>query len=298
MLDRLTSMRVFLSVVRNGSFAQAAAELGMSRAMASKHVQALEERLGVRLFNRSTRITRLTEAGQRYQEQLGDVLAQLDLVESRLSEDTAGVRGLLSIAAPPLFGALYLAPVIAAFMAEYPEIRLRLTLTDREIDLVDEGIDVAISVRELTDSSNIARRLTAVRMTVCASPAYLATHGRPQRPEDLAGHNCLLFAEQPLRHGAEWRFARAGEPLSIRVQGDLVSNAGDALRNLARCDRGIVRLPHYIVSDDLAAGRLQAILSDFEPPLRPVHALYAHRVHQPGKLRAFLDFAGKALVTE
>lgn len=294
MLDRLTSMQVFLAVVRAGKFAKAAAELGLSRAMATKHVRALEDHLGVRLLNRSTRVTRLTEAGRRYYEQIGELLAQLDIVESRLSDDTAGVRGTLAMAAPPLFGALHLTPVIAAFLATYPEIRVRLTLTDRAIDLVEEGIDVAISVRELADSSYIARRLTAVRMTVCASPAYLALRGRPHQPRDLESHNCLLFAEQPLQHSAEWQFAHHDEALTVRVHGDLVSNAGDALRNVAARGRGIVRLPHYIVADDLAAGHLELLLADYEPPLRTVYALYAHRTHQPGKLRAFLDFASAA----
>lgn len=298
MLDRLTSMQVFLTVVRSGKFAKAASELGLSRAMATKHVRSLEDHLGVRLLNRSTRVTRLTEAGRRYYEQIAELLTQLDLIESRLSDDTAEVRGMLAVAAPPLFGALHLAPVIAAFMTNFPEVKVRLTLTDRAIDLVDEGIDVAVSVRELADSSYIARRLTAVRMTVCASPDYLAARGRPQHPRDLAGHNCLLFAEQPLQHAAEWRFQHDAEPLTVRVHGDLVSNAGDALRNIAAQGRGIVRLPHYIVADDLATGRLLAILEPYEPALRTVYALYAHRNHQPGKLRAFLDFASEAFAAQ
>lgn len=294
MLDRLTSLQVFLAVVRRGTFAGAAGELGLSRAMATKHVRALENHLGVRLFNRTTRVTRLTEAGARYHEQVADLVTRLALVEQSLVDDTAGVRGVLTVAAPPLFGALHLAPVVAGFMQAFPAVQVRLVLTDRHVDLVDEGIDVAVSVRELGDSSAIARRLTAVRMTVCASPAYLACRGHPAHPRDLAGHNCLLFAEHPHHLQGEWRFAEDGAALDVKVSGDFVSNAGDALRIVAVEGRGLVRLPHYIVAEALAAGRLATVLEAYEPPLRPVHALYAHREHQPGKLRSFLDYASAA----
>lgn len=295
MLDRLTSMQVFMAVVRTGNFAAAAAERGISRAMATKHVQSLEAHLDVRLFNRSTRSTRLTEAGARYYKQLGEVLTELEVLEHRLSDDAHGVRGVLAVAAPPLFGALHLGPIVADFMTEYPDIQLRLLLTDRHIDLVDEGVDIAISVRELGNSSYIARRLTAVRMTVCASPAYLDARGTPLHPRDLAGHNCLLFAEQPGLLHSDWTFLEAGQPLYVRVAGDLVSNAGDALRAIAHRGRGIVRLPHYIVAGALADGSLRTILENYEPALRPVHALYPHREHLPGKIRRFLDFAAARL---
>lgn len=289
MLDRLTSMQVFMAVVRGGTFAAAADELGISRAMASKHVAALERHLGVRLFNRSTRSTRLTEAGTRYFKQLGELLSGLERLEHGLSDAAQGVRGVLTVAAPPLFGALYLSPLVADFMAAHPAVQVRLLLTDRQVDLVDEGVDVAITVRELADSSYVARRLTAVRMTVSASPAYLARRGSPAHPQALAEHNCLLFAEQPGHLFADWSFHEQGAPFAVRVRGDLVSNAGDALRALAAAGRGIVRLPHYIVADALAAGQLVTLLEPFEPPLRPVHALYPHRDHLPGKVRRFLD---------
>jgi len=298
MLDRLTSMQAFMAVVRTGGFARAGTELGLSPAMITKHVKALEEHLGMRLLNRTTRAVRLTEAGTRYHAELGELLAQLGEIEQRLSAETRGARGVLSVAAPPSFGARFIAPLVADFMRAEPAVRVRLTLTDREVDLIEEGIDVAIRVRELEASNLIARRLTEVRLHVCASAGYLARHGHPAQPDDLARHNCLLFAEQPAFMAGEWRFNAAGEVRAIRVAGDFVSNASEALRQLAVRGQGIVRLPHYIVADDLASGHLIAVLEDYAPARRPVHALYAHRDHQPGKLRAFVDFAVRAFARE
>lgn len=291
MLDRYTSMQVFLALVRRGTFTAAAAELGISRAMASKHIQALEDHLGVRLFNRTTRNNRLTAAGARYFERVDALLAELDEVEASLGEEAARVSGTLTLAAPPAFGAIHVAPLVAAFMARHPDVRLRLTLADRRLDLVDEGIDAAVTVRELEDTSYIARYLTAVRLIVCAAPAYLARHPAPSTPEDLVDHNCLTYAEAGASMRAQWRFQAAAGPLDVRVDGNFVSNVGAALRNVALAGHGIARLPDYIVAADLADGRLVALLGDWAPALRPVHVLYPHREHVPARLRAFLDFA-------
>ena len=291
MLDRFTGMEVFLALVRRGTFAAAADEVGLSRAMASKHIQALERRLGVRLFNRTTRSTRLTEAGERYYRDIETLLGELEQVEARLGEEAATVRGVLTIAAPPAYGAVHVAPIVAAFMARYPEIKVRLTLADRAVDLVEEGIDIAITVRELADVSYVARRLGAVRLVVCAAPAYLARHGVPRRPRELGDHNCLAYAETVAHLHADWQFRQEGRIVDVRAHGNFVSNVGNALRNLAVAGCGIVRLPDYIVTAELASGALVEILADFAAPLRPVHALYAHRVQVPRKIAAFLDYA-------
>ncbi|MEX2480539.1 MAG: LysR substrate-binding domain-containing protein [Gammaproteobacteria bacterium] len=297
MLDRYTSMQVFLSLVRRGTFAAAADEIGISRAMASKHIQALEARLGVVLFNRTTRTTRLTEAGERYFLQLDLLLAELDTVERRLGEEAVGVRGTLTIAAPPAYGALRVAPIIAKFMERYPDVRVRLTLADRSVDFVEDGVDIAISTRgELDDSSCVARRLSAVRMIVCAAAVYLAREGRPQQPEDLIRHNCLVYAEAVTRLHAEWQFRRREASFNVRVAGNFASNVGNALRTLAVAGHGVVRLPDYIVSNDLASGALLEILGDFGPMLHPIHALYPQREPLPRKISAFLDFASEALI--
>lgn len=295
MLDRYTSMQVFLSLVRRGTFAAAADELGISRAMASKHIQALETRLGVVLFNRTTRTTRLTEAGERYFLQLDLLLAELDTLERRLGKEAAGVRGTLTIAASPAYGALRIAPVIADFMACYPDVRVRLTLADRLADLVEDGVDIAITAAEVDDPTCVSRRLSAMRMVVCATAEYLARHGRPQQPEHLIRHNCLVHAEAVIRLHGEWQFRRRESCFNVRVAGDFASNVGSALRDLAVAGHGIVRLPDYIVSNDLANGTLLEILDDFAPPLCPIHALHLHREHLPRKIGAFLDFACEAL---
>lgn len=296
MLDRYTSMQVFLSLVRRGTFAAAADDVGISRAMASKHIQALEARLGVLLFNRTTRTTRLTEAGERYFLQLDLLLAELDTLERRLGEEAAGVRGTLTIAAPPAYGALCVAPVVAEFMDCYPDVRVRLTLADRLVDFVEDGVDIVITTAEIDDSSCVSRRLSTVRTIVCAAAGYLAREGRPQQPEDLIGHNCLVYVEAVTRLHGEWQFRRQETYFNVRVGGDFASNVGSALRSLALTGRGLVRLPDYIVGNDLASGALLEILGEFAPLPRPIHALYPHREHLPRKISAFLDFASEALV--
>lgn len=295
MLDRYTSMQVFLSLARRGTFAAAAEEMGISRAMASKHIQALETRLGVRLFNRTTRTTRLTEAGERYFLQLDLVLAELQTVETRLGEEAAAVRGTLTVAAPPAYGAGHVAPVIADFMGRYPDVRVRLILVDRSVDLVEDGIDIAITLRQTDDAGHASRRLSACRSIVCAADGYLARKGHPQQPEDLNRHNCLIYAEAATQLHAEWQFRRAETLFNVRVAGNFASNVGNALRNLAIAGCGIVRLPDYIVGKDLANGALREILSDFAPAPRPIYALCPHREHLPRKVSTFLEFATAAL---
>lgn len=291
MLDRFTSIEVFRALVRHGTFTAAADELGLSRAMASKHIQALEQHLGVRLFNRTTRSTRLTEAGQRYYEGIDPIVAALDQVETRLLDETAQVRGLLTVAAPPAFGAFHLAPVVAGFMREHPDLRVRLYLTDRAPDLVDEGIDIAISVRELEHSNYIARHLADVAMIVCAAPAYVRQHGAPSRPQDLDAHNCLIYGDGGAPMRSAWQFRQDGKVLDVAVSGNFCANVGAALRQLAVAGHGIARLPGYLVRDDINHGRLEMLLEAFAPALRPVHALYPHREYVPAKVRQFIDFA-------
>lgn len=297
MLDRFTSMQVFLSLVRHGTFAAAADEMGLSRAMASKHIQALESHLGVRLFNRTTRTTRLTEAGERYYESISHLLDELDHIETRLSDEAGSVRGQLAIAAPPAFGSFHIAPIVADFMAAYPQVQVRLHLVDREVDLLEDNIDIAVTVGELEDSSYIARKLGQVRMLVCASPDYLAAHGRPRRPEDLVRHDCLIYSTSSPNLQADWQFRRHGELFEVRVQGQFVCNVGNALRTMAVAGRGVARLPDYMVRRHLKENLLEEVLTRFSPPLRPVYALYPHRERLPGKVVGFLEFAARALGT-
>ena len=295
MLDRFTSMRIFVAIARRGSFAEGAEEIGVSRAMASKHIKALESHLGVRLLNRTTRSIGLTEVGQIYLERIGVLLEQLETIEQQATNQSVEPKGNLAIAAPTSFGAFHLAPVVAAYMTKYPDINIRLTLTDRNVDLIDEGFDLAVRVGELEDSSHIARRLGMVRMVVCAAPDYLARHGEPQQPSDLERYNCLIFSETGIKAKTEWPFTIGGRAMSISARGDLVSNRGDALRVAAMAGRGIVRLPDYMVEEVLGNGDLIAVLTDFEPPRKPIYAVYLHREMLPSKIRTFVDYAATAL---
>jgi DNA-binding transcriptional LysR family regulator len=290
MLDRITSIQVFLAVARHGSFTEGAADLGMSRAMVSKHVKALENQLGVRLFDRNTRVINLTEEGLAYRDRVNPVLEALEDIETNIGDMSGKARGTLAVAAPTSFGLFHLSPVVAAYMERYPDVNVQLMLTDREVNLIDEGFDAAIHIRELNDSSLIARRLSEVEMVVCAAPDYLAANGEPQRPHDLEDHNCLVFSEIVHRDHGVWPFGVRGQPVSIRVAGDLVSNLGDALRIAALAGRGVVRLPSYIVAEDIKGGRLQAILTEVEPQIRPIYVVYPHREFLASKVRTFVDY--------
>lgn len=290
MLDRITSIEVFLAIARGGSFTRAAEELGMSRAMVSKHVQALESSLGVRLFNRSTRAIHLTEAGAAYRREVSPLLDALADVANHVGDLTSTPTGRLAVAAPTSFGLFHLSARIADYMTRFPDVDVHLMLTDRSVHLIDEGFDVAIHIGELDDSSLIARRLGQASMITCAAPAYLERHGAPETPAALAGRDCLVFAENVQRNHGDWRFGSGSERETVRVSGAMVSNQGDALRIAAVAGRGIAHLPEYVVRDDLAAGRLIAILRECEVPSRPIHAVYPHREFLATKVRSFVDY--------
>ncbi len=290
MLDRITSIKVFLAVARQGSFTGGAAELDMSRAMVSKHIKALETQLGVRLFNRNTRSINLTEAGSAYRRKVDPVLEALEDIATNIGDMAGTASGTLAVAAPTSFGLFHLTPVIADYMGRYRDVNVQLMLTDRDVNLIDEGFDVAIHIRDLNDSTLIARQLSEVEMVVCAAPAYIRASGQPHRPEDLAQHNCLIFSEIVHRDHGMWQFGVGDQQRSVRIAGDLVSNLGDALRIAALAGRGIVRLPSYMVEEDIRQGALQPVLTEFDPQLRPIYAVYPHREFLASKVRTFVDY--------
>mgnify|MGYP003663734397 FL=1 len=294
MLDRITSIEVFLAIARNGSFSRTAEELGMSRAMVSKHVQALEATLGVRLFNRSTRAIHLTDAGAAYRREVSPLLEALAEVANHMGDLTTTPTGRLAVAAPTSFGLFHLSHRIARYMTRYPDVDVHLLLTDRSVNLIDEGFDVAIHIGELDDSGLVARRLGEASMITCAAPAYLEAHGEPDSPAALADHACLVFAESVQRNHGDWRFGSGSTRETVRVTGPMVSNQGDALRIAAIAGRGIVHLPEYIVREDLAAGRLVPILRACAGPSRPIHAVYPHREFLATKVRSFVDYLVEA----
>jgi DNA-binding transcriptional LysR family regulator len=295
-MDRLTGMQVFAHVARAGSFAAAAREMNMSRAMVSKHVMNLENELGVRLLNRNTRQVSLTEAGADYLERLGHILTDIEEAELALTQLNTEPRGVLRVNAPPSFGAFHLVPMIAEYMQACPKVRVELTLTDHSADMVEEGFDLAIEVGRLVDSSLVARTLAYSRLVVCGAPSYLKKYGVPQTPEDLTAHNCLTSSRFPPRD--EWPFRGPNGDTFYKVSGSFRSNIGDAVHRMAVSGVGLTMLPTYMVGQDLKKGRLRAVLTDFEPSPYMIAALYPDRRYLPAKVRSFLDLLADRLGPE
>jgi DNA-binding transcriptional LysR family regulator len=258
-LDRFTGMAVFAKVVESASFAAAARHFDMSPAMVSKHVRTLEERLGVRLLNRTTRHVSATEVGQNYYERCLRILGELEDAERAAGDLQAAPRGLLRVTTSVSFGAHQLAPAIADYLVAYPDVAIDLSLHDNYVDLLEERIDLAIRLGQLSDSSLIAKKLYAVEMILCASPTYLAAHGTPQKPRDLVEHSCLIYTYAAPR---AWTFTdqKNGEEEVVRISGRLMANSGDALLAFALKDTGVVLGPDYLVADELRAGRLIRLL--------------------------------------
>lgn len=292
-MDRLTNLEVFVKVVESSSFAAAARYFGMSPAMVSKHVQALEERLGARLLNRTTRRLSLTEVGRAYYERSRQVLADIEEADRAVSDLQVAPRGILKLNAPFSFGLRHLAPALADYLATYPEVTVDVTLNDRYIDLLAEGVDLALRIGQLADSSLVARRLGEIRIVLCAAPDYLERRGTPRAPKDLADHDCLeyTYASTP----REWHFATVdGRHEVVRITGRLLCNNGDILRTAALAGSGVARLPTFIVGEDLSAGRLVPIaLSGYEPPSVALYAVYPPGRHLSPKVRSFIDFLAK-----
>lgn len=289
-MDRLTSLEVFVRVADLGSFTQAAEQLTMSRAMVSKHVQALEDRLGTLLITRTTRRLSLTEAGQSFYSRCRQVLAELEEAEAEASDAAIAPKGVLKVNAPMSFGIHHVAPALAAFAQSYPGVRVALTLNDRFVDLIEEGFDVAIRIGTLADSSLIARTLAPCRMILCAAPSYLERRGIPRHPDDLADHDCLAYTLSA--HPAEWPFAGpGGEQRVVRLGASpLSANNGEALALAAAAGLGIVLSPSFMAAPFLRDGRLVAIPWDWRRADLGIHAVYPSGRHVPAKVRRFIDF--------
>lgn len=289
-MENLAAMAIFARVVEAGSFTGAARRLGMSKSAVSKQLSGLEEVLGVRLLNRTTRKLSLSQAGLVFHEHCARMLteaqAALEAVQSLQSEP----RGLLRVNAPMSFGIIHLAPAIPDFLARHPGLRVDMDLSDRYVDLVSEGFDLAIRIGRLEDSSLIARRIAPARRVVCGAPAYFARHGLPREPADLARHNCLLYAY--LRSHDEWRFRHRddGEEIAVRVDGNFRANNGDALVGACLRGLGLSLSPTFLVADALREGRLVACLTDWPDIDSSIQAIYPHRRNVTARVRAFIDF--------
>lgn len=289
-MDRLKAMETFVRVVREGSFAAASDQLGLSRAIVTKHVMQLEKQLGARLINRTTRRFSVTEIGQTYFDFCVRVLqdmAEQDALVNRLQEEP---RGELKVLAPKSFGSLYLGNIVSEFMERYPEIRVTLMLSDvsmHGLDLVEHGFDLAIRVQAPSDSSLVTRRIGALQWVLCASPAYLAAHGEPQTLDDLTRHKCLLHS----KHGdGVWHFQTSQGQQPVKVAGAMSTNSVMVLHQVTRNNMGIALLPTYCVGPDLAKGDLLRICPSYGTETRMIYALYAPSRYTPRKVRVFLDF--------
>jgi len=294
-MDKLTSMIVFTRVAKAGSFAAAAKELNLSRAMATKHVMQLENGLGIRLLNRTTRNLSLTEVGTVYLERCLQILDDIEETELSVTRLQTEPRGTLKLNATPFFGAYHLAPAIAAYTEIYPDVNVELILQAGYVDLIEEGFDLAIRLDNLHDSSLIARKLGSSQRVVCGSPDYFKKHGVPGTPDDLKKHNCLVNSSLPPRD--QWQFSEpeSGKTTVVRVAGTMESNVADALRMAAISGLGLTLLPTYMVGQDLRKGLLQAVLKDYIPSPLEIHAVYPHRKHLSAKVRTFVDFLHERL---
>lgn len=287
--NRSGEMQVFTRVVDSGSFSAAGKALGLSASAVSKLVTRIEERLGVLLFQRTTRALTLTSEGQRYYARCVHILADIEDVESGLSQDTAAPQGLLRVSASIPFGTHRLLPLVAAFRARYPGIRLDLSFTDRLADLQREAVDVAIRMGPLPDASFHARPLGRFRRAVVAAPAYLERAGTPRHPDELARHDCLTFNFR--RSASAWPFRIDGQLAEQAVGGSILANNGETVRQLALDGHGIARLGLFHVADDLRQGRLVELLPGFNAlDEEEINVIYSNQRYMPRRVRVFIDF--------
>ena len=293
-MDRITSMRVFVRAASAGSLSAAARHLGMSPAMAAKHVNALEARLGVKLFHRTTRRLSLTEAGSNYLEACQRILPEIDEAEAVAASQRIKATGLLRMNVPLSFGERFVAPLIPAFSHRHPEVKVELGLSDAQVDLLAGSWDLAIRIGRLSDSNLQARRLGDSAMLVCAAPSYLDQRGVPRRVAELTQHNCLSYTLSPMQDARTWAFGPDGE-IRVPISGDLLANNGNALLAAAVGGQGIIYQPHFIVGEALDAGRLVALELD-QPmiELGGIHVLYPPDRRPPAKVRVMIDYLAEA----
>lgn len=289
-MDRLESMAVFIKAADTGSFAAAGNALRLSAQMVGKHVMALEDRLGARLLNRTTRRQSLTEFGRLYYERCKLVLAEVEAADAVAHDLRLAPRGQLRVNAPVTFGTYSLVPLVARYLRTYPDVDVDLVLSDRMVDPVEESFEAVIRLGPLANSAVVARPLAPYRLIACASPAYLAEHGAPVVPADLAHHQCLGFAYWSPAPGGAWQFIRNGRTEAVKVAGRLRINDSKALVAAALEGFGIVLGYEALLQSDLAAGRLVRILPDYEAPSRPMHILFAAERRPTPKLRRFIEF--------
>ncbi len=287
-MNKLREIECFIAVAELGSFVKAADALGISKAAVSRTVLELEARLGSRLMQRTTRRLSLTEAGTLYLERCKQIVAALEEADDLLSAGAAKPSGLLRINAPLTFGVLHLAPLWPMFMEQHEDVALDITLSDRIVDIIDEGYDMAIRIARLSDSSLVHRKLTSTSLHVCASPAYLDKHGTPRHPQDLARHQTISYSYNQSKD--EWQFNGPEGPVGVRISSRMHVNNGDSCVQAALGGIGITRQPTFMIDQYLRSGQLVPVLADYTSPELGIYAVYPSRAHLPAKVRAMLDF--------
>jgi DNA-binding transcriptional LysR family regulator len=285
-MDHVTSIATFVKIAEAGGFAAAARKLGVSPSTVTTQIQDLEDRLGVRLLNRSTRKVSLTEIGKAYYERCMRVLADMEEADSAVQAMQSKPRGTLhlnvSLAIP-----YFVAPVVAEFTSLYPDVRLSMVMSDCMVDLVEEGIDLAITTMPVPNSNLIMRRVGSFRLLVCGSPEYLAQRGVPREPNDLTKHNCMRYTFASW--GSEWRFKSPEGQRTVHVTGNMEANSVNALRLAATLGQGLILVPEFLVVDEIKSGKLIPVLTEFSSPELPIHAVYPHRAHLSTNVSSFLD---------
>ena len=291
-MDHFKQISTFVDVVAKGSLSAAARAEGIAPAMIGRRLDALEQRLGVKLLQRTTRKIALTDEGSSFLENCQRILADLQDAENSVSDRSVHASGHLSISAPAGFGRQHVAPLLPAFLAQHQDVTLSLSLNDRVVDLLGEGIDVAIRIATLSDSSMIGVKLADNKRVVVATPAYLKRHGTPKTPEDLARHNCLAISGAGSQRG--WTFRQNGKSVTLKVGGNMVCNDGAVLHDWALDGEGLAWRSMWEVGTEIESGRLCTVLDDFSAPGNDIYAVFAQRRHLPLRVRAFVDFLRRA----
>jgi DNA-binding transcriptional LysR family regulator len=290
-IDRLTLWQTYVRVIETGSFSAVARELGTSQPRVSKQIAALEPQLGVRLIRRSTRKLSMTEEGERLYGEARRIVQEVNEVESQL-KGAGQPQGTLRIACPPVFAGLKLLPLAVSFMQKYPQLTLEFSVHDRFVDLVEDGIDVAVRIGELADTGLHAKRIGTARRICVASPRYLEEYGTPMTPADLHSHNCILYTL--LATGAIWPF----EEMPVKVTGRVRGNSPEVVTTMALGGLGIAMAPDFLFSDALASGQLREILKNRSVPGLPIHALYLARRYVPVRIRLFVEHAVRTFAND
>jgi DNA-binding transcriptional LysR family regulator len=293
-MNPFEDMRLFCQVMEAGSFTAAAEQLGLSKQFVSRRLIQLEERLGVRLLNRSTRRLDVTPLGQSYYESALRLLSEIEQVEQGIAGQNHEPRGTIRLSAPLSFAMAHLGSLLPLFLQRHPHVSVEVDLSDRPVDLISEGYDLVLRIGLLEDSTLIARRIASVQRVYCGSPDYLARHGTPRKPEDLAEHECLPYGHS---RQVQWRFETKGKPQTLNVSGRMRVNNGELLREAAIAGLGITYLPNFIVAEALADGRLVPLLEDFAPQPLTLSAVYPQHRQSSRPVQALIEFLRHSLAS-